>query len=189
MINLLSTFLFCLSANLDNIAIGVSYGVKNVHITIYKNLIIAFFTSLFTFISMYLGSYFAMLLSENLANKIGATLLIGIGCYSLFKEFIKKKNNNNDILSNKDENLKIITLKETISLILILSINNIAAGVAASVAGINIIIALIFTFLFSFLFLFVGNKIGNKAISNNFIEKYSNIISSLILIFIGLIQI
>lgn len=188
MINLISTLLFSFSANLDNIAIGVSYGVKNIHITIYKNLIIAFFTSLFTFFSMFLGNYIAMFLSENFANKIGASLLIIIGSYSLFKELIKKQKTDNNT-NIKNEKLKTIRFKEIISLILILSVNNIAAGIAASVAGINIILALIFTFLFSFTFLFIGNRIGNRVINNNFIEKYSNIISSLILIFIGLIQI
>lgn len=188
MISLISAFLFSFSANLDNIAIGVSYGVKNIHITICKNIIISFFTSIFTFFSMFLGNYFAMFLSENLANKIGATLLIILGTYSLFKEVIKRKKTSNN-LDNKNSSIQFIGLKETVSLILILSINNMAAGVAASVAGINIIFAFIFTFIFSFLFLILGNRIGKKAISNNFIEKYSNIISSLVLIFIGLIEI
>ncbi|MDD3303858.1 MAG: manganese efflux pump [Clostridia bacterium] len=186
MINLISALLFSFSANLDNIAIGISYGIKSIHITAFKNIIIAFSTSLFTFISMFLGSYLAMFLSENIANKIGAIFLISIGVYSLFKEIITKKKNNTD--QNKKE-IKAIGIKEILNIILILSINNVAAGIAASVAGINIICATIFTFIFSFSFLMMGNRIGTKATNYRFMEKYSNILSSLMLIAIGLIEI
>ena len=73
------------------------------------------------------------------------------------------------------------------NIIFILSVNNIATGIAASATGIDIFVTTVFSFLFSFLFLAIGNNIGKKVISK-YIEKYSTLASSIILIIIGLIQ-
>lgn len=187
MINLITAILFSFSANIDNIAIGISYGIKKIHICIYKNIVIALFTSFFTFLSMYLGNYIAILLSENIANILGPIVLLFIGFYSIVSELIKKKNNNN-ILVFQDRKINVLSFKELTTLTFMLSINNIAVGIAASVAGINMLVATISTFLFSLFLLYIGNIIGLKALNNKFIEKYSCFISSFILIIIAIIQ-
>ncbi len=188
MINLITAILFSFSANIDNIAIGISYGIKKIHICIYKNIIIAFFTSFFTFLSMYLGNYIAILLSEKVSNILGPLVLLFIGFYSIIAELIKKKNNNDDVLNFNDRKINMLSFRELTTIILMLSINNIAVGVAASVSGINILVATISTFLFSLFLLYIGNIIGLKALNNKFIEKYSCLLSSLILIIIAIIQ-
>lgn len=188
MINLITAILFSFSANIDNIAIGISYGIKKIHICIYKNIIIALFTSFFTFLSMYLGNYIAILLSENVANILGPIVLLFIGFYSIVSELIKKKNSNNDFLAFQDRKVNVLSFKELTTLTFMLSINNIAVGIAASVAGINILVATISTFLFGLFLLYIGNIIGLKALNNKFIEKYSCFISSFILIIIAIIQ-
>lgn len=192
MINLISALLFSFSANLDNIVIGVSYGIKKIHISFSKNIIIAIFTSLFTFVSMYLGKYLSNFLSENIANIIGSSFLIAIGLFSIIKEYIIGKGNKKDdngVLVEVRNRVESIRTKEMVTIILMLSLNNIAAGIAASVVGINILFTTICTFIFSCLFLLIGNKIGRNAINNKFIEKYSTLIASLILILLGVISI
>lgn len=188
MINLITAILFSFSANIDNIAIGISYGIKKIHISIYKNIIIALFTSFFTFLSMYLGSYIAILLSEKVANILGPFVLLIIGFYSIISELVKKKNNNDELLVFENRQINVLSFKELATLIFMLSINNIAVGIAASVSGIHILVATISTFLFSLFLLYIGNIIGLKALNNKFIEKYSCFISSLILIIIAIIQ-
>lgn len=185
MINLITAILFSFSANIDNIAIGISYGIKKIHIPLYKNIIIAFFTCFFTFLSMYLGNYIAILLSENIANILGPIVLLIIGFYSIFSELLKNKSD----INFESRTINKLSIKELTTLIIMLSVNNIAVGIAASVAGINILIATICTFLFSLLLLYIGNIIGIKALNNKFIEKYSTLISSFILIIIAIIQI
>lgn len=189
MINIITAILFSFSANIDNIAIGISYGIKKIHIPLYKNIIIAFFTCFFTFFSMYLGNYIAILLSEKIANILGPITLLTIGFYSIISELIKKKKSNNDLPILENRNINVLTIKELTLLIMMLSINNIAVGIAASVSGINILVATICTFIFSLILLSIGNTIGIKALNNKFIEKYSSLISSLILIIIAIIQI
>lgn len=186
MIYFITAILFSFSANIDNIIIGISYGIKKIHISIFKNFIISSFTALFSFLSMYLGSSIALLLSETTANLLGAFTLMIIGIYTFLKEFFQKRK---EISLCQTRTLNRLNLRELITIIMILSINNIAVGVAASVAGIDILVATICTFLFSFVLLKLGNFIGHKAMNNKFIEKYSNVISSIILIIIGILQI
>lgn len=193
MINLISAILFSFSANLDNIAIGISYGLKKIHISLFKILMISVFTTLFTFISMFIGKYLVNILNEKYANSFGAFLLIGLGLYTLVKDILEKiryRNNkkNNDKIEKTTENvLKPIIFKELMTIILLLSTNNIAAGIAASVTGVNILATTVLSFIFSFALLLLGNTIG-KNIINEFIEKYCNILSALLLIIIGFIE-
>jgi len=187
LINLLTAILFSFSANLDNIAIGISYGLKKIHINIFKILMISIFTTLFTFTSMFLVKYLINILNEKYANSIGIYLLITIGIYTLTKDIIQKFKCKNMKKTKIKNQLKSIDFKELITIILLLSTNNIAAGFAASATGINIVVTAIFSFIFSFVLLLLGNTIGKKII-NQSIEKYCNILSSLLLIIIGFIE-
>ena len=188
---LLSGALFSISANIDNISIGLSYGVKKVHISILKNIIICVFTSCATFLSMIIGQNIANLFDIKITNMIGSILLIFLGIYPLFKKIYKICRNNKrcikEIKQKERQNNNYITLKELIAIILTLSLNNIAAGIAASITGVNVISTTICTFIFGSIFLFIGNNLGKK-INNKLVEKYSEIISSIILILIGIME-
>lgn len=182
MLNILKALAFAFSANIDNIAIGISYGIKKIKIGSKINLIIAILMAIITYITMFVGKSISNLFNINLIHKIGAYSLILIGTYLLFKEiFFKIKEKDNEELSN-------LTLKNILIIVFTLSTNNIATGIAASMIGINIYLTFLFTFIFSFLLLYIGNKIGRN-ILNKRIEKYSNILSALILIILGLFQI
>lgn len=186
MINIISAILFSFSANIDNIAIGMAYGVKKVHIPILKNIIISLITTLITIISMELGTIIFLFLNERTANLIGSIGLVIIGSFGIIKYIYNKIFDNNEKKITND--ITKLNFKEMMLIIVSLSLNNIAAGIVASATGTDIIITLISTFIFSFLFLRIGNTIG-KNIINKFFSKYSDIIGSLILIIIGIIQI
>ena len=182
MINFICAILFSLAANLDNIAIGISYGLKKIHIPSYTILLISIFTTLFTAVSMLFGICLNNL-NYTLANSIGAYILIFLGIYTLIKDFIfKKKHEKNDITNPKNINIKDLT-----AIIILLSTNNIAAGIAASATGINVVTTSFFSFIFSYFFILIGNNIG-KNVLNIYVQKYSNLLSSLLLILLGILQ-
>ena len=184
MINIISAILFSFSANIDNIAIGLAYGVKKIHIPFYKNILISIFTTAITIISMKLGSLLFLFFNEYTTNLIGSIGLVSIGVIGIMKglyENLSKKT------TEESNHLKDLNIKEMITIIFTLSINNIAAGIAASIAGINLMVTLISTLLFSCLFLNIGNTLG-KTILNKVFEKYSEFASSFILILLGIIQ-
>lgn len=182
MINIIKAVAFAFSANIDNIVIGMSYGIKKIKISYKLNIIIATLMSLITCITMGIGKSIGNLFNINFANKIGAYSLIVIGSYLIISEFLKKdrKNNENDFSK--------ITLKNVAMIIFTLSSNNIATGVAASMIDINIAFTFLFTFIFSFFMLYLGNRIGRN-ILNNKLKRYSNILSALIIMLLGIFQI
>lgn len=186
MINILSAILFSFSANIDNIALGIAYGIKKIHISNIKNFLITLCTSFITIVSMKLGDYIFSFFNERISNSIGSIALILIGTFGILKilynKYIKKKS-----IGTENFQYKKLEFKELMSIVFTLSCNNIAVGFAASVAGIDLITTLISTFIFSFFFLYIGNKLGKNMI-NKVLSKYSDIIGSLILILIGVIQ-
>lgn len=187
MIDLISAFLFGIAANIDNIAIGFSYGIKNVHISTLKNFFICLCTTFVTFLSLSIGTSINLFLPEGISEILGSLLLIGIGVFFIIKEVLTLRyhKDRQDVLKkSKKENL---TYQELLLLIVTLSSNNIATGIAASITGVHILYTIIFTFLFSFIFMLLGNKIGSKFF-NNKLELISNIFSNLILIILGILQ-
>ena len=181
MINIIKALAFAFSANIDNIAIGISYGIKKIKIPSKINILIASLMAIITYITMFIGRSISDLFNVAVINKIGAYTLIFFGIYFLLKELLKKQTIEEEkILSN-------ITLKNVAIIVFTLSTNNIATGIAASMIDININFTFIFTLIFSFLLLYIGNRIGRN-ILNDKLEKYSNILSSLIIILLGVFQ-
>ena len=201
--HIIPSILLAFSASLDSLIIGIAYGIKNIKIKLFINIIIASIVTLGTFLSMVLGAILINFLPIYLCNYIGATLLIIVGLWMTFDYFKEQRNlnrNNNDRIEslNYDEilyNNKTadadgsgnIELKEAISLALALSINNFALGIGASMSGISIPLTTISTFIFSVLILIVGLKIGNSFLSKIF-GKYSSLLSALIIIVMGIVQ-
>lgn len=201
--HIIPSILLAFSASLDSLIIGIAYGIKNIKIKLFINIIIASIVTLGTFLSMVLGAILINFLPIYICNYIGATLLIIVGLWMTFDYFKEQRNlnrNNNDRIEslNYDEilyNNKTadadgsgnIELKEAISLALALSINNFALGIGASMSGISIPLTTISTFIFSVLILIVGLKIGNSFLSKIF-GKYSSLLSALIIIVMGIVQ-
>ena len=80
-----------------------------------------------------------------------------------------------------------LTLKESITLSLALTINNLGIGIAASIAGISIFLNTLCTFVITILSLILGLSIGNSYLSNIF-GKYGGLVSGIIIVLLGLYE-
>lgn len=192
MLELISAIIFSISANLDNIIIGISYGTKKFHISNERNILIALITTFVTFIAMYFGKYITLIMPASLANILGSSVLILIGLYTLFQSVLSyyitnKKKRTLNITNSPPIVSKRISYKELFLIALTLSGNNLATGIAASIINLNIFITVISTFIFGYLFMYIGNKIGNGFISN-IATKYATIISGILLVLLGIIE-
>lgn len=201
--HIISSILLAFSASLDSLIIGIAYGIKNIKIKLFINIIIALIVTLGTFLSMILGTVLIKFLPIYICNYIGSSLLIIVGLLMSFDYFKEQKNlnitnkdfieslNYNEILYNNKtadtDGSGNIELKEAISLSLALSVNNFSLGLGASMSGISISLTTIFTFIFSILILVIGLKIGNSFLSKIF-GKYSSLLSSIIIIIMGIVQ-
>lgn len=139
MLGLLSALLFCISANLDNIVIGIAYGTKKIKIEILPNLCIALITAISTLLSMYIGKLLLFIIPVKLTYYFGAILLILLGLYFFIQSFQHLYKSNQKICLTGLKNVKdmlpyaletdkdhshSIDLKETLGVSLSLAINN-----------------------------------------------------------------
>lgn len=201
MLLILSALLFSLSSNLDNIVIGIAYGIKKIKIKLISNLVIAFITSAGTLLSMYIGLYISKFLPNYISNALGAGAIIILGGYFAIQSIIKLiYTSNSKNIALKDvtdmveyaeksdlDNSSDISIKEAVFVAFSLTFNNLGTGVAASVTGVNIEFTVIATFIISILTIMFGEAIGNHLLGN-LLGKYAPLISGILLITLGIIE-
>lgn len=198
---IISAILFSISSNLDNLVIGIAYGVKKIKINLLDNFVIAFITTLGTFLSMSVGLYITRFISKSMANRLGASILILLGTYfavQSLRKFLKNKISTdlalkdiNDMIeyaekSDTDKSGDIST-KEAFFVALGLTFNNLGTGIAASITGVNIALTLIATFAFSILSMIIGQALGSNYLGKMF-GKYAPLASGILLIILGIIE-
>lgn len=197
----LSALLFSLSSNLDNVVVGTAYGLKKIKIGLLPNLIIALITSTGTPLAMSVGIYISKFLPDYISNSFGAGVIIILGGYFVIKSKTKLLNNKNskelalknigDMLEYAEksdlDNSGDINIKEAVLVAFALTFNNLGTGIAASITGVNIQFTVIFTFILSIVTLKLGETIGNNVLGN-FLGKYAPLISGILLIILGIIE-
>jgi len=166
--HLLSSLLLAISANIDNLAVGVAYGVKKLKISFSSNLLIAIVSATGTVVSMFFGAVIGKFIPVNIANVLGSVTLITIGCWGIFgtiktsKQFKSNRDkSSSDQLSYTtyvDDPARIdidysarIELREAWVLAFALTVNNLASGIGAGISGLNIPLTAIFTYALSLL--------------------------------------
>lgn len=202
--HILASILFAFTANIDNLTVGIAYGIKKIKIDIYSNLIIALITGIGTIVSMSLGLVISKFIGTFASNIIGSIILIAIGLYFIWDS--RPKNNINPNSTSDDKNFTgyfqlldspekadidksgHIDKKEAITLALALSLNNLGLGIGASISGLNIVVIALFTFIFSIITITIGYILGNSYLSKIF-GKYATLISGIIIIVLGLYEI
>lgn len=209
--HILSILLFVISASLDNLVVGIAYGVKKLKISLISNLLIAFISCAGTFLSMLVGKLIGYFISPIYANVIGSSILIILGLWfiisSLKKREIKKEEsaietpqkkqakieyyNCGELLQSPEkadiDNSGNIDLKEALALGFALALNNMGLGIGASISGLSLTLTSLLTFVFSFLTIPIGYYIGKKFLST-ILESNADIISGIIIILLALYQ-
>ena len=201
MVLILCALSFSLSSNLDNLVIGIAYGIKKVKIGIIANFIIAIVTSTATFLSMLVGSYISKLLPHSIANSLGALVIIILGLYFVTQSIIKLINNTKSKeLALKDitdmieyaeksdiDNSGDISINEALLIALGLTFNNLGTGIAASITGVSIQITVLSTFILSIIAIIFGVAAGNHVLGK-ILGKYAPLFSGILLILLGIIE-
>lgn len=212
-LHLLSIMLLAVSSSLDNFGVGVSYGLRNICIPLYLNLIIAFANSCGTLFSMLFGKGLSGFLQPSTASYLGAFLLIGIGAWIIVIEFrkkeperspsttssektsVRKKTLFSRISSLLDDPFAVgvlcsgqVTMKEGAILASALTLSNIFTGTAAGMLGFSLILTTAAAFICNVLALYTGEKTGHYS-GARMIKGISGITAGLLLIFIGLYEI
>lgn len=176
-----------MAANLDNLGIGLAYGVKKTKVPFTSNVTIAIVSMIVTYLSVLLGGVLIEFISQHKASIVGSVLLCLIGLYTIVSnKFTCAESEGSLEKIDKDQN-NIISIKEAFVLGLILSLNCIAGGIGIGANGISAIWTVISIGFFSILTFAIGGHFGFM-LSKTFIGKHSTLISGMILIGIGILE-
>ena len=211
-LQLVAILLLAVSSNLDNVGVGVSYGIRKINIPITSNLLIAVVTSTGTFLSILLGEAIYNFLSEAMAGLLGGGIIILAGIWVIFQEKVMHRGCepqeekplfaetglsrygfrqivlilNNPIIADWDFSGH-IDLREATALAFGLTLNNIPNGVGAGMLGFSLSITTSAVFLISIITIWIGISFGQLGI--RWMGKSAGLISGLILIFLGVYEI
>ena len=185
---LLSPLLFGISANLDALLIGMSYGLRHVRISFVQSLAISLITFLGSFLSVGLGKGLAPILPAQVTSCIGSVLLILFGGYLLLKFFTRKgtEQTSSETVFTKQARVS-PTRSEVLLLGVLLSLNNIGIGFGTGMTGIPMMPTMIVTLFLSLTFLILGNRLGTSRILT-IIATIADPLSGLLLICLGLLE-
>lgn len=184
-------FLFACSANLDNMTIGITYGIRKIRIPFLYNVIIALVSCAGTFLAMTLGSFAAHSLAPKYAQTIGNLLLIFLGLYFLWdgirpispKETAAKNTNAQSPAASPSA----LSLSQTLLIACALTLNNLGMGISASIAGLPSVLTSCCTFFVSIAMLCLGQYLGKTYLAK-ILGHYAEAISGCILLILGIFE-
>lgn len=180
---IIKCILLALSASIDALGLGITYGIKKTKMSKSGNLII--FTTLFCLsgISVFIGHYISILFSPVFSALLGAALLILLGIYNIFKV-------QNSTTTNFDtDGSNYIDAKEAFVLGLAVAVDASCVSLGSGMIGIGGLILPLLMAIFHTFFVNCGNLVATNitkrfAISSKLLSN----ISGVILIFIGLFR-
>lgn len=203
--------ILALSASIDSLGIGITYGFRNTKISFASKIILFIISVIITYLSLLFGNIINNILPNNITMLFAGLLLIIMGIWIIYQAINKVDSNydkctkvepkiynffikflgitiqiiRNPISSDLD-NSKKIDWKEALYLGIALSIDSVCIGICSSIIGYSSIILPFLVALFQLLFLLFGNVLGKKVSSISKIpENIWNVFSGVLLICIG----
>ena len=205
---LISSILFGLAVSADGFAAGMAYGVKKIKIPIFSLLVISLASALAVTISMLCGKGLAMSLSPELTSRLGASIILVLGCYFILQAgedkissieaatdkpiisvCIKQLGNILQILNEPAradiDRSGIISAREAFFLGLALALDAMGAGIGVAMTGLNIFYTVLAVGVLKFIMVNLGLLIG-AFFEQTCLKSFSAVISGLIFIIIGI---
>lgn len=192
---IIPSLLFGISASLDSLLVGITFGIRGAHIRFWQNLLISFITLLGTCLSVGLGAQLVTLLPASLWKLTGSLILILFGIYYIIKFMIavlkkyrqKKQLTAAQLSEVQNKSPMAMTVSGACALGCALSANNIGIGLSASIAGLSLPPTAVITLFFSLAFLAFGNYLGRCRLLK-FTDHAADLISGLLLVCLGVLE-
>ncbi|MFJ7916339.1 MULTISPECIES: sporulation membrane protein YtaF [unclassified Lysinibacillus] len=204
MVTWLIILAFTFSSSIDNLGVGLSYGIRKINVRFDKNILISVICFLMSMAGITFGVWLSKILPGMLPVVIGAILLCIIGIRIILlakprKQETSKVNGNNannnvqDILRNPEEaqfnKSGEIGWGEAVLLGIALAANALTNGVGAGLLGLSPLVISILAAIGSFITVWLGVKLGGKVadvrIGSFTVGQFGTIISGVMLIIIA----
>lgn len=196
---------FALSSSIDNLGVGISYGIKGIQIGIWANLIITVICFLFSEVGILFGKWLSLVIPGVFPVFFGAFLLIIIGIRIILlaapnknkvylekedlKDITSVKTNPKDSERSEIDKSGEIGLKEACILGIALSANSVTNGISAGLFGLSPLVISLTAAVGSFLMVWIGVLLGCKVaeikIGSFTLGQFGTIISGIILLLIA----
>lgn len=178
--HLTSAILFSLCSNIDNLPIGLAYGLRNIRISFGYNLFISFFISAGTWLCLCLSDGFLYLFPQPALSQLACGILIILGLAIVYEALVHR--DNPEIM-----NVKPINFQQASLLSCTLLFNNTIVGISARIAGAPILLTVVCTFLASSFFLWLGGWISRHCIGL-YSSRILKLCSGMIMILLGMLE-
>lgn len=178
--------LLALSASIDALSLGITYGIKKTQISKTSNIIIFVIVLFCSTIAILIGHFLSLLFSPIFSVLLGSCLLILLGIYNIYKGIIKS-----DTFMNFDiDNSNYIDIKETIALGLAIAVDASCVSMGAGIIGYISFVLPIFMAIFHTFFINCGNIAAKNAVKKlNIPSNVLSIFSGILLTLIGILRI
>ncbi len=197
-----------IAANLDNLGVGIAYGIEKIKISHGANFVIAFISFAATWLSARAGAAIGVYLRPEMARGIGAGLLMAIGLWVLVQPIASAIRSRKPVVDLQVLGTKIYigpseiiahperadidksrdtSFWEAILLGIALSINAMAGGFDAGIVGISATVESVMVGIVSFITILGGHKIG-RSYGAVHLGRFATLISGTLLMLIGVHQ-
>lgn len=183
---ILKYILLALSASIDALSLGITYGIKRTQMSKTSNIIIFTIVFVCSTFALLLGHYISLLFSSTFSVLLGSSLLIMLGVYNVSKGLNKTKTINNFDIDNSNY----IDNKECIALALAIAVDASCVSMTAAFIGYTSFILPFFMALFHTFLVNCGNSTAKFIIKRiNIPSTILSILAGILLILIGALRI
>jgi len=188
------------ASNLDNLAVGVAYGIRRISISTPANLAIAGIAFLFTVASVLAATQVRHVLSPRSADLLGSLILIGIGIWMLPVRKSRppeappatgRRPTLMNILRGPEladrDHSNVISLSESLLLGFALSLNCLTNSFSAGLWNLRVMPVAVCNATLSFVTLWCGTWLGNRY-GAHWLGRKADAIAGVLLLLMGLHQ-
>ena len=191
-----------IATNLDNLGVGLVYGLRRIKVPPSSNLAIALTALLFGYTSALAGTTLRHLLAGSLANLLGALLLIGMGAWiMLAQEAGEPAPGNEQAPSNQpsvlailrrpeqadQDDSRVISLREALYLGVAVSLNCLANGLSAGLWRLGALPTALTMACFSYATIWLGTWLGARY-GAAWLGKKAAVLAGCLLLLLGVHQ-
>lgn len=175
--------LLALSASLDALTLGITYGIKSTKMSTTSNIIIFTIVFIASSISVFIGHYISLLFSPTFSALLGGSLLIILGAFNIYKSKNKLDNLENFDIDNSNN----IDNREAATLGIAVAVDAACVSLGSGVIGYGTIILPILMATFHTFFVNCGNFVAKSVIERIRVPKHIlSAFSGILLILIGI---
>lgn len=199
----LSVILLGVAANLDNLAIGIVYGLRGIRLPFPSNLVMALVSGLAVYLSGWCGQQLAMIMPIKIANILGGSIVALMGLwvigvyyrdqekYKIFPIQCDDEDSVAVIFKHPEkadlDNSGDISWREALALGLVLAANCLTMGVGVGITGLNLVGVTLAVTISSLLAISTGLFLGHRY-GTSFLGNYATPVAGIILILVGVYE-